>query len=200
MIKSNMHNKLTTMKKVIGVITPFLLLTILIILLFRGCETKRVEGKDIVVDGVTVKEPTNNCRAHFAGTFLSDEEEDGNISIIYQIDKYSEYVGEGKYPRAQTAFPKADATSFDAIAIDHGTQVIIYNEENFKGEVLLDEIGPAIIINNQRYNEYTSIVNEILTKELKEPLNTNFPPSCRKMSKSNMFDWSKGSLKVICNE
>jgi hypothetical protein len=200
MIKSNMHNKLTTIKKVIWVITPFLLLTILIILLFRGCNTKRVEGKDIVVDGVIVKQPTNNCRAHFSGTFLSDEEEYGNISIIYQTDDFSEYVGEGKYPRGKAAFPKADSTSFDAIAIDQGTQVIIYSEENFKGEILLDEKGPVIIINTHRYTEYSVVMEEILTKKLKEPLNTNFPPSCRKMSKSNMFDWSKGSLKVICNE
>ena len=200
MIKSNMHNKLTIIKKAIWVITPFLLLTILIILLFRGCETKRIEGKDTVVDGVIVKQPTNNCRAHFSGTLLSDEEEYGNISIIYQTDNFSEYVGEGKYPRGQAAFPKADSTSFDAIAIDHGTQVIIYSEENFKGEILLDEKGPVIIINTHRYTEYSVVIDEILTKKLKEPLNTNFPPSCRKMSKSNMFEWSRGSLKVICNE
>ena len=118
-----MNNKLTTIKKVISVITPFLLLTILIILLLRGCETKRIEGKDIVIDGVTVKQPTNNCRANFSGTLLSDEEEYGNISIIYQTDNFSEYVGEGKYPRGQAAFPKADSTSFDAIAIDHGKEL-----------------------------------------------------------------------------
>jgi len=185
-------------KKIIEVLTPIFLLLIIIMLLFNNSNQNKADN--IIIDNVVVKKPTNNCRAHFAGTFLSDEEDDEIISIIYQIDKYSEYVGEGEYPRAQTAFPKADATSFDAIAIDYGTQVIIYSEKNFKGKILLDQKGPAIIINKLRYDNYSLLINEILTKELKEPLNTNFPPSCRKMSKSNMFDWSKGSLKVICDE
>ena len=192
-----MNENLTTIKKIIWVLTPFILLTILIILLLRGCETK---VKEIFVDGEIVKVPINNCRAHFAGTFLSDEEEYRNTSIIFKTDEFSEYVGEGKYPRAQTAFPKADSTSFDAIAIDHGTRVIIYSEENFKGEVLLNEIGPSLIINVERYNDFNLMIDDILNKKFEEPLNTKFPISSRKLSSSNMFDWSKGSLKVICSE
>ena len=197
------NNFIDKFKKVIWVLTPFILITIIFMLLFRCCSTQNIDSLEknkTIIDGEVVRKPTANCRAHFAGTLLSDEEELGNISIIYQIDNFSEYVGEGEYPRGQKAFPKADATSFDAIAIDHGTQVIIYSEENFKGKILLNEKGPSIILNIHRNPEYRSDIDKILTKIFKEPLNTNFPPSCRKMSSTNMFEWSKGSLKVICNE
>lgn len=189
-------------KQLIVVITPFLLLSILIILLFRSCDTQRVEGEDIVVDGVVVKKPTNNCRAHFSGLLMTDNFQSGNHTEIYQLDESSEYVGEGEYPRAINAFPKAHESSFDGIAIDNGTRVIIYSEENFTGDILLDETGPVIITNKIRIeddNTKSEVINNN-QKIFKEPLNSNYPPSCRKMSKSNMFEWSKGSLKVICNE
>ena len=198
MIKSNMHNKLTTIKKVIWVITPFLLLTILIILLFRGCETKRVEGKDIVVDGVIVKQPTNNCRAHFSGLLMNDSYLHDHNSLIFITDEYSEYVGEGNYPRAKLAFPRAHETTFDGIAIDKKTRIIIYKEENFKGDILLDVNGPAII-NNVKWEGDSSLDN-INNRTLKSKLEGIFPKNCRKFSKSNMHTWSNGSLKVICNE
>lgn len=203
MIKSKMHNRLTTMKKVIWVITPFLLLTILIILLFRGCNTKRVEGKNIVVDGVIVKQPTDDCRAHFSGLLISDHYESRRKSEIFVIDESSEYVGEGEYPRAIEAFPKSHKTTFDGIAIDKKTRVIIYEKPFFKGRILLDEVGPIIITNKIRLEQDANmrdVVTENNNKIFSGDLNILFPPNKRLMSYSNMFEWSKGSLKVICNE
>lgn len=203
MIKSNMHNKLTTIKKVIWVITPFLLLTILIILLFRSCNTKRVEVKDIVVDGVIVKQPTDDCRAHFSGLLISDHYESSWKSEIFVIDESSEYVGEGEYPRAIEAFPKSHKTTFDGIAIDKRTRVTIYEKPFFKGKILLDEVGPIIITNKIRLEQDANmkdVVTENNNKIFSGDLNILFPPNKRLMSYSNMFDWSKGSLKVICNE
>ena len=49
-------------------------------------------------------------------------------------------------------------------------------------------------------NDYSELINKILSKEFIEPLNSNYPTSCREISKSNMIEWSQGSLKVICNE
>ena len=188
------NNFIDKFKKVIWVLTPFILITIIFMLLLRCCSTQNIyslEKNKNIIDGEVVRKPTANCSAHFAGTFLPDEKEYENISIIYQTDDLSEYFGEGKYTRGQAAFPKADPTSFDAIAIDHGTQVIIYSEENFKGEILLDEKGPVIIINTHRYTEYSVVIDEILTKKFNEPLNTTFPPSFRKISNSNMFKCSR---------
>ena len=186
-------------KQVLDVLTPMVLLTIIILLLFRGCDLKKGE---IVVDGIIVKEPIINCRAHFSGLLMSDTYISGNYTETYQIDESSEYIGEGEYPRANTAFPKSHHDSFDGIAIDKGTRVIIYSKENFKGEILMDEKGPKIITNLHRLEkeETKLMVIENNQKIFKEPLNTNFPQSTRKMSTSNMFEWSKGSLKVICNE
>ena len=194
------NNSVIKIKQIIEIITPIILFSIIIILLMRGCMTK--EGNNIVIDGVIVKEPIINCRAHFSGLLMCDTFISGNYTETYQIDESSEYIGEGEYPRANTAFPKSHYDTFDGIAIDKGTRVIIYSKENFKGEILMDEKGPKIITNSYRLEkeETKLMVIENNQKIFKEPLNTNFPQSTRKMSTSNMFDWSKGSLKVICNE
>jgi len=142
--------------------------------------------------------PREGCRAYFAGTLVSDEYVEGHISEIYKVDKYSEYVGEGEYPDNVVAFPKAVATSFDGIAIDKGTRVIIYSGKNFSGNVVLDKTGPAII-NNIKWvaNAY---IKDFQSKQYRGDLQSNFPPSCRIWSSENMNDWSNGSLKVICNQ
>lgn len=202
MIKSKMKNKPTIIKKVVWVLTHLILLIIFTILLFRGCNSKITEGEDIVIDGEIVKTPTDNCRAHFSGLLMTDNYKSRYHTEIYQLDEFSEYVGEGEYPRSILAFPKAHKSTFDGIAIDKNTRVIIYSEENFKGKILMDETGPKIKTNKIRIEEEDTKAGVIHNnkKIYNEPLNSNYPPSCRIMSSSNMFEWSKGSLKVICNE
>lgn len=229
----NKSNFLDKFKKVVWILTPFVLLTIILMLLFRCCNDKcldcnklkekinsieqKIKDKDCldcdwenneditndtIIDGQSVNKPSTNCRAHFSGLLMTDNSIAGHHTEIYQLDEYSEYVGEGEYPRAISAFPKAHESTFDGIAIDKGTRVIIYSEENFNGDILMDETGPKIITNKIRIenNETKSEVINNNKKIFKEPLNSNYPPSCREMSSTNMFDWSKGSLKVICNE
>ena len=157
-----------------------------------------VEGVDTIVDGIIVKTPVDACRAHFSGLLMSDHYKENWKSEVFVIDDASEYVGEGDYPRAIEAFPKSHQTTFDGIAIDKRTRVIIYEKPFFKGKILLDEVGPLIITNN--YREGDLIVTENNNKIFSGDLNVLFPPNRRIMSSSNMFDWSKGSLKVICNE
>jgi hypothetical protein len=226
-------NFIDKFKKVIWILTPFILITIIFLLLFRCCNSEcldcnelkekldNIEQKirdkdcldcdweniddiknDTIIDGELVNKPTDNCRAHFSGLLMTDSYVSGHKTEIYQLDEGSEYVGEGDYPRSILAFPKAHEFTFDGIAIDKGTRVIIYSEENFNGDILMDETGPSIITNKIRIEqtETKSAVINNNQKIFKEPLNSNFPPSCRKMSSSNMFDWSKGSLKIICNE
>ena len=83
-----------------------------------------------------IEPPRKNCRAHFAGTLLSDHSVTGHMSKIYVPDIYSEYVGEGEYPSNKAAFPKAVKYTFDGIAVDKGTRIIIYSKPNFQGSVL----------------------------------------------------------------
>jgi len=140
--------------------------------------------------------PKAGCRAFFSGGLVAGHYESHGISEVYVIDNLSEYVGAGEYSDNQKAFPKAVSTTFDGIAIDSGTRVIIYREKNFQGEVLLDKTGPAII-NNIIWKE-DSRYKDCNTETFKEPLQTNFPPSVREWSKTDMQNWSYGSLKIIC--
>lgn len=149
------------------------------------------------------KDPIPSCRIFVSGLLISDSQQmiDGSpvFSEIYVVDKYSEYVGEGEYSNNNLTFPKAVRTSFDGIAIDKGTRVIIYSKKNFEGEILLDKTGPAII-NNIKYKNYINN-NGIDWKNVtfKSPYQTTFPSSNRYFSESDMHNWSYGSIKVICN-
>jgi len=145
-----------------------------------------------------VQPPKENCRAHFSGTLLSDVYVEGHISKIYQPDKYGEYVGEGEYPSNSIAFPNAVAHTFDAIAVDKGTRVILYSQRNFQGRVLLDVTGPALI-NNKKWQHEKRIAN-VCSKRFGGGLQSLFPTSGRKWSSADMNNWSIGSVKVICEK
>jgi len=142
------------------------------------------------------KAPAKNGRAFFTGLVVGGTFNDSNISEVYKIDKYSEYVGVGAYPDNAQAFPKAVAATFDGIAIDKNTRIIIYEEKNFQGKILLDKSGPAIINNmiwknDKRYDH----CNTDIFPDLE--LQNNYPISCRIWSDSDMHKWSYGSLKVF---
>jgi hypothetical protein len=140
-------------------------------------------------------DPEGDCRAHFSGGLMNDHFISGWTSEAYVVDQYSEYVGAGRYPNNNGAFPKAVATTFDGIAIDKGTKVTIYSGNNFTGSVLYEKVGPAIINNNiwKNYSQVASVMGV-----WKEPLESNFPLSVRTWSQSNMHAWSNGSLVVEC--
>lgn len=145
-----------------------------------------------------VKPPRQNCRAHFSGTLLSDKFIDNHMSVIYKPDEYGEYVGEGEYPSNASAFPNAVDHTFDAIAVDKGTRVILYSQPNFGGTVILDVTGPALINNVKWKNDHR--IKNVNTKTLGGGLDALFPKSCRSWSSSDMHSWSYGSVKVICNQ
>ncbi len=144
----------------------------------------------------TPRPPQKNCRVHFAGTLISDKTVYKHISEIYVADDYSEYVGSGFYPNCSSAFPKADYHTFDGIAVDKGTRLIIYSKPNFQGDVLVDVVGPAII-NNMLFRNDAQL-GDFIHKRFKDPLESNYPQSCRRWSTSNMRLWSNGSCKIIC--
>jgi hypothetical protein len=143
------------------------------------------------------QKPKEGCRAFFTGLVVGGKFLDMHISQVYKEDNYSEYVGAGEYPDNEKAFPKAVASTFDGIAIDAGTRVVIYEGKDFKGKVLLDKTGPAII-NNVKWKDDPRY-SHCNTDTYPEPLQTNFPQNVRFWSESDMQKWSFGSLKVICN-
>lgn len=145
-----------------------------------------------------IQPPSPNCGVHFSGTLLNDFYVEGHISVIFKVDKYGEYVGQGEYPLAKVAFPNAHRTTFDAIAVDKGTRLIIYSKPNFQGDIILDITGPALI-NNVIWKD-DNLMSNFTYKTLAQPYESLFPHSCRQWSKSNMHSWSEGSIKIICNQ
>jgi len=152
---------------------------------------------DVREKQIVTRPPQIGCRAFVSDLVVGDEYVEHHISEIYKIDALSDYVGSGKYTDCQTAFPNAASGTFDGIGLDAGTRIIIYSEPNFKGKILLDIVGPAIINNvvwknDDRYNIY-------MKKKFKEPYEKMFPPKVRYWSKTNMHDWTNGSIIVTCN-
>eukprot|EP01084_Bolivina_argentea_P139977 246198_1 len=142
--------------------------------------------------------PKKSCRAYFTGLVVGGVYVESHVSVAYKIDKYSEYVGQGEYPRNKEAFPKAVGTTFDGIAIDANTRVIIYEKEHFQGKVLLDARGPKIINNGMWKNNptYSHCNTDIFPdSELQE----NFPLNVRVWTDDNMQNWSNGSVKILSN-
>lgn len=142
-----------------------------------------------------INNPIEGCRVFFSGVLLSDESKKDWFSEIFVVDKYSEYVGAGEYADNTLAFPKSVATTFDGIAVGEGTRVIIYEGKDFKGKVLLDVTGPAII-QNKMYQTSKPRINS--KKYENEELQRLFPPKTRRWSKTMMHTWSYGSLKIMC--
>lgn len=151
----------------------------------------------------TIKPPRTSCRIFVSGIFISDQPVGSIFSEIYKEDDYSEYVGEGEYPDNTLAFPKSVKYTFDGIAIDKGTRVIIYSDKNFTGDVVLDMEGPAIINNGLAYTNNKTLkeaLDDWRTKEFQPNLQAVFPPQTRSFAKQDMRPWSNGSIKIICNK
>ena len=142
------------------------------------------------------KIPKANCRVHFSGALMGGVFDINGISEIYQEDNWSEYVGAGYYPRNSEAFPKAVKHTFDGIAIDRGTHLILYSQPNFAGEVLLDVRGPAIINNKIWVDD--PMYDHCNTDNYPLNLQANYPQNVRRWSSSDMHNWSNGSCKIIC--
>ncbi len=164
---------------------------------FSRFKNQQIDSEIIKTQEIKEKPPCEGCRAFITDLVVGDQYVENHISEIYKIDAYSDYVGEGKYNNCKTAFPNAAEGTFDGLAVDKGTRIIIYSKPNFEGKKLLDIVGPAIINNNtwkkdKRYNIY-------MKKKFVEPYQTMFPPKVRKWSKTNMHSWTTGSIIVICN-
>lgn len=161
--------------------------------------------------------PVENCRVHFSGLIMSDntipppqdpgvtspdDESAYRYTKIYEEDTYSEFVGAGNYPDNELAFPKAVQTTFDGIAIDANTRVIIYSGKNYSGSVLLDITGPALLYNNKwatATGSYAEHYRNDKQRTFSEPLQSTYPQNKRYWSGSDMHDWNTGSCKIICS-
>lgn len=125
---------------------------------------------------------------HVSSLLISDSSISELSSQAYSTDPYSNFIPQGKYPAINQYY-------MDGIAIPDSTRLIIYSEPNFKGKILLDIIGPAIISNSSKKND--PISREIQSKTFKGALQRIFPQSVRSWSSSDMHAWAKGSMEII---
>lgn len=125
---------------------------------------------------------------HISSLLISDSSINELSSQAYTTDSYSNFIPQGKYPTINQYY-------MDGIAVPDSTRLIIYSEPNFKGKILLDIVGPAIISNSSKQNDPVS--REIQSKEFKGALQRIFPHSVRSWSSSDMHAWAKGSMEII---
>ena len=150
---------------------------------------------DQVIPPSIPQAPSADARAYFSDQLIGPRwaipyDETGSWSSC------SDYVGAGSYPNNREAFPNASRGTFDAIAIDSNTRVILWEKPNFEGKVLLDMTGPALI-NNIKWQSYPSYQN-ITTGTFQDPeIQKNYPSSVRVWSETNMELWTTGSVKIV---
>nr|WP_294860595.1 hypothetical protein [uncultured Fluviicola sp.] len=124
---------------------------------------------------------------HISSVLISDSSINDMSSQAYNADSYSNFFPQGKYPTINQYY-------MDGIAIPDSTHLIVYSEPNFKGKVLLDIAGPAVVSNNSKIND--PAFREIQSKTFKGALQRIFPQSVRRWSSSDMHEWAKGSMEI----
>jgi hypothetical protein len=151
-----------------------------------------------IIEDTIPQQARVNCRVHFSDLIMGDVFEQNYVSKIYVVDNFSEYVGSGFYPDNMNAFPKSANGTFDGIAIDKGTRLIIYEKPHYQGAVLLDVVGPKLVYNLGRKNHPK--LKKVMNKEFSPNLQNNYPKYVRVFSGSDMHNWKNGSCKIICNQ
>lgn len=133
-------------------------------------------------------------KVHFSGLLISDTREDDLSSKAYSKDPYSDFINPGKYSVINNSLVYSNYQTLDGIAVPANIRLIIYSEPHFKGTILLDIVGPAIINNAIKKNIPAS--EEVQTREFNTPLQQIFPQSVRIWSANDMKSWINGSMEI----
>jgi tetratricopeptide (TPR) repeat protein len=131
---------------------------------------------------------------HFSGLLISDIREGEFSSKAYADDPYADFVKSGKYASVDKTLIYANFQLLDGIAVPTGIRLVIYSEKNYKGTVLLDITGPAIVNNLPlRDNpKAVAVQNKLFTPGLERV----FPAAVRSWSSSDMHSWLNGSMEI----
>ncbi len=160
--------------------------------------TKALAKKDVQYPKDKIKEAKADqerwTKVHFSGLLISDRREDELSSRVYSKDPYSDFIQPGKYAVINDFLVYSNYQTLDGIAVPANMRLVIYSEPNFKGTILLDVVGPAIINNVNKKNPSNS---DIQTREFIAPLQEKFPQSARTWSVNDMKLWVKGSMEII---
>lgn len=150
---------------------------------------------DAFRNSTLIKERIEKKQVHFTGLVMSDTYWESHTTKAYVSDKYSEFLGPGKYERIGKYLSNPVKYTFDGIAVPPGTRLVIYSGTNFTGNIIVDVTGPAIINNVKWVNDprYMTANTKMFTPELQYV----FPQNTRNWSISNMHNWQDGSIEII---
>jgi hypothetical protein len=140
---------------------------------------------------------TNSAYAvHFTGALMSDISSSTRWTseAFNREDPYSDFLKPGRYSDILQELKKSVAHTLDGIAIPEKTRLIIYENSDFTGAVLLDVTGPAIV--NNGYRHWNKRFKNISSKQFHDRLQSRFPQSVRSWSTTNMHTWLNGSMEI----
>lgn len=129
---------------------------------------------------------------HFSGLAIAGERINDQTSKAFSDDPWSDFIVVGRYEWIDRILTYSNFTELDGIAVPANTHLIIYSERNFKGTVLLDVTGPAIVYNSANALSSAHLTDTFATPAIQE----TFPPEVRKQSTSDMHQWIKGSMEI----
>ncbi|MNK01851.1 Tetratricopeptide repeat protein [compost metagenome] len=134
-------------------------------------------------------------KVQFSGLLISDRRVDDLSSKAYSKDPYSDFIKPGKYTIIEDVLVYSSYQTLDGIAVPANMRLVIYSEPHFKGEVLLDINGPAIINNVSKKSVPVSA--EAHERDFTAPLQDKFPRSVRTWSMNDMKAWINGSMEIL---
>ena len=128
----------------------------------------RPAGLKVHFSGLAIQDDFYDLEHDYAAGQVDVKKQYGGIikngtctSQAFIEDQFSNLVGPGDYPVAHVVLPSAlgnvsepddvlsqDKGRIDSIAIGPLTELEIYDQENFQGNLILKKMGPAIIYNN----------------------------------------------------
>ncbi|MGV3609594.1 MAG: hypothetical protein ACO1N0_01510 [Fluviicola sp.] len=131
---------------------------------------------------------------HFSSVLISDSSITAISSQAFSTDSYSNFLPKGQYPVLNGFSWGPSNQTPNGIAVPSNVRLVIYSEPYFKGKVLADVLGPAIINNSSKKSNNASLIAHSKTFGL--PLQTIFPQTVRIWSTGDMKDWYKGSMEI----
>lgn len=131
---------------------------------------------------------------HFSSLLISDTSIADLSSEAFRTDVHSNFIPPGQYPVLNGFSWGSSNQTPNGIAIPAYMRFVVYSESHFKGKVLIDVVGPAIIHNGSKKDLEGSVT--VHNKQFDAPLQTIFPQTVRTWSAGDMKEWYKGSMEI----
>ena len=116
------------------------------------------------------------------------------LEKIFINSSTCDIVGSGDYSNIELIFNNANQTNINSLVIGKNTRIIIYNELDYSGNIVLNRKGP-LVINNTNFRKTS---NESYHLNNYDPdLQIKYPQYIREWSSFNLNTLRNKSIKVI---